>query len=72
MRMYLRYCEREGFKTNVIEATNDEGEGIKNATILVEGEHAYGFLKSERGVHRLVRISPSTAHTDGTPASRAC
>ena len=63
MRMYLRYCEREGFKTNVIEATNDEGEGIKNATILVEGEHAYGFLKSERGVHRLVRISPfDSAH----------
>ena len=63
MRMYLRYCEREGFKTNVIEAINDEGEGIKNATILVEGENAYGFLKSERGVHRLVRISPfDSAH----------
>ena len=63
LRMYLRYCEREGFRTNVIEATTDEGEGIKNATILVEGDHAYGFLKAERGVHRLVRISPfDSAH----------
>ncbi len=63
MRMYLRYCEREGLKANVIEAATDEGEGIKNATILVEGEYAYGFLKAERGVHRLVRISPfDSAH----------
>lgn len=63
MRMYLRYCERENFKTNVIEATTDEGDGIKNATILVQGEYAYGFLKAERGVHRLVRISPfDSAH----------
>ena len=63
MRMYLRYCERENFRTNVIEATTDEGDGIKNATILVQGEYAYGFLKAERGVHRLVRISPfDSAH----------
>ncbi len=63
LRMYLRYCEREGFRANVIEATTDEGEGIKNATVLVEGSHAYGFLKAERGVHRLVRISPfDSAH----------
>ena len=63
LRMYLRYCEREGFRTNVIEATADEGDGIKNATILIEGEYAYGFLKAERGVHRLVRISPfDSAH----------
>lgn len=63
MRMYLRYCERENFKTNVIEATTDEGDGIKNSTILVQGEYAYGFLKAERGVHRLVRISPfDSAH----------
>ena len=63
MRMYLRYCERTGFKTNVIEAAEDEGEGIKSATILVEGSNAYGFLKAERGVHRLVRISPfDSAH----------
>ncbi len=63
MRMYLRYCEREGLKANVIETTADEAAGIKNATILVEGEYAYGFLKAERGVHRLVRISPfDSAH----------
>ena len=58
LRMYLRYCEREGFKTNIIEAMTDEGEGIKSATVLVEGLNSYGFLKAERGVHRLVRISP--------------
>ena len=63
LRMYLRYCEREGYKANLIEATTDEGEGIKSATVLVEGEYAYGFLKAERGVHRLVRISPfDSAH----------
>ena len=63
MRMYLRYCEREGFKANLIEATTDEGEGIKSATVMVEGERAYGFLKAERGVHRLVRLSPfDSAH----------
>ena len=58
LRMYIRYCEREGFKTNIIEAMTDEGEGIKSATVLVEGMNSYGFLKAERGVHRLVRISP--------------
>ena len=63
LRMYLRYCEREGFKANLIEATTDEGEGIKSATVLISGEYAYGFLKAERGVHRLVRISPfDSAH----------
>ena len=58
MRMYLRYCEREGFKTNIIEAATDEGEGIKSAAILIEGDYSYGFLKAEKGVHRLIRISP--------------
>lgn len=63
LRMYLRYCEREGFDANVIEATTDEGEGIKNATVMIKGDYAYGFLKAERGVHRLVRISPfDSAH----------
>ena len=63
LRMYLRYCEREGFRANVIEATADEGEGIKNATVMINGDYAYGFLKAERGVHRLVRISPfDSAH----------
>lgn len=63
MRMYLRYCERSDFQAKVIEATTDEGDGIKSAAILVEGDYAYGFLKAERGVHRLVRISPfDSAH----------
>ena len=63
LRMYLRYCEREGFRAKVIEASTDDGEGIKNATVMIEGDYAYGMLKAERGVHRLVRISPfDSAH----------
>ncbi len=63
LRMYLRWCEREGLKATVLEACSDEEAGIKSATVLVEGRHAYGFLKSEKGVHRLVRISPfDSAH----------
>ena len=63
LRMYLRYFERENFRAEVIEATTDDGSGIKSATVMVEGEYAYGFLKAERGVHRLVRISPfDSAH----------
>ena len=63
LRMYLRYCERENFTAKVIEAITDEGDGIKSATVMVSGEHVYGFLKAERGVHRLVRISPfDSAH----------
>ena len=63
LRMYLRYCEREGFSAKVIEATADDGEGIKSATVMIEGDYAYGMLKAERGVHRLVRISPfDSAH----------
>ena len=58
MRMYIRYCERSELRAKVIEAFSDEEQGIKSATILVEGQYAYGFLKAERGVHRLVRISP--------------
>ncbi|MCR4819039.1 MAG: peptide chain release factor 2 [Fretibacterium sp.] len=63
LRMYLRYAEREGLRATVLEATNDEEAGIKSATVMMEGDHAYGFLKAERGVHRLVRISPfDSAH----------
>lgn len=58
LRMYLRWAERDGFKTTLLEASSDEEAGIKSATVLVEGEYAYGYLKSEKGVHRLVRISP--------------
>ena len=61
LRMYLRYAEREGLKATVLETANDEEAGIKSATVMVEGDHAYGLLKAERGVHRLVRLSPFNA-----------
>lgn len=60
-RMYLRYCERKGFKTKIIDRQADVDYGIKSSTIQVQGENAYGFLKNENGVHRLVRISPFNA-----------
>ncbi len=58
LRLYLRWAEREDFKVSILEMLQDEEAGIKNATVLVQGEFAYGYLKSEKGVHRLVRISP--------------
>jgi peptide chain release factor 2 len=58
LRMYLRWCERKGLRTEIMDYQAGEGAGIKNATILVEGQYAYGYLRNESGVHRLVRISP--------------
>jgi peptide chain release factor 2 len=58
LRMYLRWAERRGFKTELLEATAGDEAGLKSATITVDGRHAYGLLSAERGVHRLVRISP--------------
>jgi len=61
LRLYLRWIEREGFAGKVLDVLQDEEAGIKSATVLIEGEYAYGYLKSEKGVHRLVRISPFDA-----------
>lgn len=62
MRMYLRYCEKNGFKADIVDLLEGDGAGIKSATIEVSGEFAYGYLKAENGVHRLVRISPFDAN----------
>lgn len=58
LRMYLRYCERKGFKVEVLEETEGDVAGIKGASIKVSGDYAYGTLRTENGVHRLVRKSP--------------
>ena len=58
LRMYLRWAERRGYKTSVLDVSYGEKVGIKSATVAVEGRNAFGYLRSERGVHRLVRISP--------------
>jgi peptide chain release factor 2 len=58
LRMYTRWAERHGYKVEYLEESEGEEAGIKSATILVKGENAYGWLKTESGVHRLVRISP--------------
>ncbi|MEW5943911.1 MAG: peptide chain release factor 2 [Pseudomonadota bacterium] len=58
LRMYVRYCERRGFKVEVLEESEGEVAGIKSATLKISGEYAYGYLRTETGVHRLVRKSP--------------
>ena len=58
LRMYLRWFERRGFKVEINEAQEGDEAGLKSATVTVEGENAYGLLQSEKGVHRLVRLSP--------------
>ena len=60
-RMYIRWAERENFKASVIDIQSDDEAGIKSATLGINGEFAHGYLKSEKGVHRLVRISPFDA-----------
>lgn len=61
LRMYTRWAEKRGYSTKIIDLQDDTEAGIKSATVIVEGENAYGYLKNERGVHRLVRISPFNA-----------
>ena len=61
MRLYLRWCEKHGYKTTISQLLEGDDAGIKSVTIKVEGDYVYGFLKSENGVHRLVRVSPYNA-----------
>ncbi|HJX25289.1 MAG TPA: peptide chain release factor 2, partial [Chthoniobacterales bacterium] len=62
LRMYQRWIERNGFKSQMVDVQTGEEVGIKSVTLLVTGEYAYGYLNTERGVHRLVRISPFDAN----------
>jgi peptide chain release factor 2 len=62
LRMYLRWCERKGYKTEMLDHQPGEEAGIKSATFSVSGDWAYGYMRAERGVHRLVRISPFDAN----------
>jgi peptide chain release factor 2 len=62
-RMYMRWIDRQGYQSEIIDTTEGEEAGIKSATIVVSGKYAYGYLKAEKGVHRLVRLSPfDSAH----------
>ncbi len=74
LRMYTRWAERHNYKLQLIEESEGEGAGIKSTTLMVKGPNAYGWLKTEAGVHRLVRISPfdsaARRHTPRFPASR--
>ena len=66
-RMYLRFCEKRGYKVNFFDQNRNPEGGIKSATFEVRGEYAYGYLRSEAGVHRLIRLSPfNPAHTRET------
>jgi len=60
-RMYLRWAEARGFQTEILDATPGEEAGIKSVTIAIDGDYAFGYLRSEKGVHRLVRLSPFDA-----------
>jgi len=61
VRMYLRWAERHGYKAEIVETTPGDEAGIRSATLTIEGPYAYGYLRTERGTHRLVRISPFDA-----------
>lgn len=63
LRMYLRWCDRRGYRKEILEYQPGEEAGLKSVTFLVEGDYAYGYLKAEAGIHRLVRISPFDANS---------
>ena len=76
LRMYTRWCERRGFSVAIMESTDGDDAGIRSVTLKIDGDYSYGYLKNERGIHRLVRISPfdsagkrhtSFASLDATP-----
>ncbi|MDZ5001264.1 PCRF domain-containing protein, partial [Clostridium perfringens] len=62
LRMYTRWCEKKGFKVETIDYLEGDEAGVKSVTLKVKGEFAYGYLKAEKGIHRLVRISPFNAN----------
>src|SRR5258708_17775522 len=68
LRMYSRWAEKGGFKIEYLEETQGEEAGIKSATIQISGQNAYGWLKTEAGVHRLVRISPFDSNARRHPS----
>ncbi len=61
LRMYLRWCEAHGYQTEILDSTEGEEAGLKSVTVAVNGPYAYGYLRAEKGVHRLVRLSPFDA-----------
>ena len=63
LRMYLRWAEKRGFKTSITDMTDGEEAGLKSVTVEVDGPYAYGYLKAEKGTHRLVRLSPYDANS---------